>query len=168
MHFAPAASCAGHWHRAVAAGGVPGRLRQRAADEPDLDGGHAHAGADPASPARQRSSADLRKLDVLCALCARCDNSTLFSLHAEAPGPCCNLGHSACRMLAGAHTGPPQSRWGAAEHEGVAAAAQAHRKQGDTDGAGLPPGVLTVCREIYQEGGLQVRCVRGGARALRG
>ena len=41
----------------------------------------------------------------------------------------------------------------------MTAAAQAHRKQGDTDGAGLPPGVLTVCREIYQEGGLQVRLV---------
>ena len=48
--------------------------------------------------------------------------------------------------------------------EGVAAAAQAHRKQGDTDGAGLPPGVLTVCREIYQEGGLQVRRCLGARR----
>ena len=45
--------------------------------------------------------------------------------------------------------------------KGETAAAQAHRKQGDTDGAGLPPGVLTVCRDIYQEGGLQVRRLRG-------
>ncbi|KAK9827375.1 hypothetical protein WJX81_003723 [Elliptochloris bilobata] len=37
----------------------------------------------------------------------------------------------------------------------VATRMQAHRKRGDTDDAGLPPGVLTVCREIYQEGGVQ-------------
>lgn len=66
-----------------------------------------------------------------------------------------------CRMLRRAPTGLSQSEPGVAEPEGVAAAAQAHRKQGDTDGAGLPPGVLTVCREIYQEGGLQVRRLRG-------
>ena len=65
---------------------------------------------------------------------------------------------SARRVPRRAPRGLSQISWGRAEREGVAAAAQAHRKQGDTDGAGLPPGVLTVCREIYQEGGLQVRC----------
>ena len=33
------------------------------------------------------------------------------------------------------------------------------------DGAGLPPGVLAVCREIYQEGGLKVRLMRWWTRA---
>lgn len=39
----------------------------------------------------------------------------------------------------------------------AAGSAQAHRSRGDADGSGLPPGVLAVCREIYEEGGVRVR-----------
>ena len=90
------------------------------------------------------------------------------SLHRRLRGlaDCCAAEPGTCRLL----THAPFLPWVDARLPGseqAAPGAQAHRSRGDTDGSGLPPGVLAVCREIYEEGGVRVRRCTTDGRALR-